>query len=313
MTTPTRPPMRRGADTVLALLLLGAVACERGGAATKTSPAAGPVTIDVVRVVEQPLSVALSLPAELTPYLSVAIYPKVTGFVKTIRVDRGARVRAGDVIATLDAPELLAQRSEAQSKLQEAEGQLAAARSKADADQSTSDKLKAASATPGVVAGNDVLIAEKAAEASQNQMAAGQQNVEAARQAMNAIRDTEGYLRVTAPFEGVVTERNVHPGALSEQRFPSQWRRTPARPFSVPLRELRRRWISTRERWPWSSMSRTRMAALRPVPFVRSVGRFGGPGPRSSCRVAAWLQRPTAHSSCAFATARRNGSISKGV
>jgi membrane fusion protein, multidrug efflux system len=214
MTTPTRLPMRRGADTVLALLLLGAVACGRGSAAAKTSAAAGPITIDVVRVVEQPLNVPLSLPAELTPFLSVAIYPKVTGFVKTIRVDRGAHVRAGDVIATLDAPELLAQRSEAQSKLQEAEGQLAAARSKADADQSTSDKLKAASATPGVVAGNDVLIAEKAAEASRNQVAANQQNVEAARQAMNAIRDTEGYLQVTAPFEGVVTERNVHPGAL---------------------------------------------------------------------------------------------------
>jgi Outer membrane efflux protein len=86
--------------------------------------------------------------------------------------------------------------------------------SKADADRSTHDRLKAASATPGVVAGNDLLIAEKAAEASQNQVAAGQQSVEAARQAMNATRDLEEYLQVTAPFEGVVTERGVHPGAL---------------------------------------------------------------------------------------------------
>ena len=49
--------------------------------------------IDVVRVVEQPLDVTLSLPGELTPYQTVAIYPRVTGFVKTIRVDRGSRVR----------------------------------------------------------------------------------------------------------------------------------------------------------------------------------------------------------------------------
>lgn len=215
MTTPTKPPMRRGPYIVPALLLLGASACGRGGATppAKASTTA-PVILDVVRVVEQPLNVPLSLPAELTPYLSVAIYPKVTGFVKTVRVDRGSRVRAGDLIARLEAPELLAQRSEAQSKLQEAEAQLAAARSKADADRSTYDKLKAAAATPGVVAGNDVLIAEKAAEASQNQVAAGQQRVEAARQAMNAIRDLERYLQVTAPFEGVVTERSVHPGAL---------------------------------------------------------------------------------------------------
>jgi membrane fusion protein, multidrug efflux system len=215
MTIPTTVRMRRGLSIVPGLLLVGAVACGRGGAMPATaSAAAGPVTIDVVRVVEQPLDVPLSLPAELAPYQSVAIYSKVTGFVKTMRVDRGSRVRAGDLIATLEAPELLAQRSEAQSKLQQAEAQLAAAQSKADADRSTYDRLKAASATPGVVAGNDLLIAEKAAEASQNQVAAGQQSVEAARQAMNATRDLEEYLQVTAPFEGVVTERGVHPGAL---------------------------------------------------------------------------------------------------
>jgi RND family efflux transporter MFP subunit len=183
--------------------------------ADKTAaPAPGPVTIDVVRVIEQPLNVELSLPGELTPYQSVAIYPRVTGFVKTVRVDRGSRVRTGDVMAVLEAPELVAQRSEAQSKLEAAEAQLDVVGSKADADRSTYEKLKAASATPGVVAGNDVLIAEKAADASQGQVAAGQQTVEAARQALNAIRDIEGYLRVSAPFDGVVTERNIHPGAL---------------------------------------------------------------------------------------------------
>ena len=144
----------------------------------------------------------------------MAIYPKVTGFVEDGSGRSGDTRKGRGLDCDTEAPELLAQRSEAQSKLLEAERQLAAARSKADADQSTADKLKAASATPGVVAGNDVLLAEKAAEASQNQVAAGQQNVEAARQAMNAIRDIEAYLQVTAPFDGVVTERNVHPGAL---------------------------------------------------------------------------------------------------
>jgi membrane fusion protein, multidrug efflux system len=217
VTTPTKLPTRHRPGLASLLLLSGAVACGRGSvpaAGKAATPAAGPVTIDVVRVVEQPLKVALSLPGELTAYQSVAIYPRVTGFVKTVQVDRGSRVRAGDPIATVDAPEFAAQRSEAQSKLRVAEAQLAGARSKAESDRSTYDKLKAASATPGVVAGNDVLIAEKAAEASQNEVAAGLQNVEAARQALNAIREMEGYLRVTAPFSGVVTERNIHPGAL---------------------------------------------------------------------------------------------------
>jgi RND family efflux transporter MFP subunit len=144
----------------------------------------------------------------------VAIYPKVTGFVKSIRVDRGSRVRSGELLAELEAPELVAQQAEAQSKLQAAEAQLAVVRSKADADASTYDKLKTASATPGVVAGNDLVVAQKAVEADQNQIAAAQQTVEAARQALQAITQVEGYLRVTASFDGVITERNVHPGAL---------------------------------------------------------------------------------------------------
>jgi RND family efflux transporter MFP subunit len=114
----------------------------------------------------------------------------------------------------LEAPELIAQRAEAQSKLQAAEAQLAAARAKADADTSTFDKLKAAAATPGVVAGNDLVLAQKAVEADQSQIAAAQQTAEAARQAVHSMTQMEAYLRVTAPFDGVVTERNVHPGTL---------------------------------------------------------------------------------------------------
>jgi membrane fusion protein (multidrug efflux system) len=206
----------RARAAVGALLLLVAPACRGHAAAPateKTAPAQPPI-VEVVTVVEQPLNVTLSLPGELTPYQTVALYSRVTGFVKSITVDRGTRVSAGQQLATLEAPELVAQRSEAQSKLQSAEAQLAALRAKADASASTYERLKAASATPGVVAGNDVVLAQKAVEADQNQISAAMENVEAARQALASVRDMEGYLRITAPFAGVVTERNVHPGAL---------------------------------------------------------------------------------------------------
>jgi RND family efflux transporter MFP subunit len=194
----------------------GGVACGRGGAgpADKAAPAAGPPTLDVVRVVQRPTDVVLAMPGQLDPYESVAVYPKVTGFVKSISVDRGSRVRSGELMAVLEAPELLAQRAEAQSKVQAAEAQLAVARSKADADASTYERLKTASATPGVVAGNDLVLTQKAVEADQSQIAAAQQNAEAARQGLQSITQMEDYLRVTAPFDGVVTERNVHPGTL---------------------------------------------------------------------------------------------------
>jgi membrane fusion protein, multidrug efflux system len=191
-------------------------ACGRGAAmpqADKPAPT-GPPTIEVVRVVEKPVNVTLELPGELDPYEMVAIFPKVTGFVKTIRVDRGSRVRSGELMAQLEAPELLAQRAEAESKVQAAEAQLAVTRSKSDADTSTFDKLKAAAATPGVVAGNDVVLAQKSVEADQSQIAAAQKNVDAARQALNSVTQMQDYLKVTAPFDGIVTERNVHPGAL---------------------------------------------------------------------------------------------------
>jgi RND family efflux transporter MFP subunit len=205
---------RRAAFVALSLLPLAG--CRGNAPAQTTAKAApeGPRIVEVVRVVEQPLNVTLSLPGELTPYQTVALYSRVAGFVKTIAVDRGSRVRAGQQLAALEAPELVAQKAEAQSKLQSAEAQLAAMRSKAEATASTYEKLKAASATPGVVAGNDVVLAQKAVEADQGQVAAARQNVEAARQALTSVSDMEGYLRITAPFSGIVTERNVHPGAL---------------------------------------------------------------------------------------------------
>jgi RND family efflux transporter MFP subunit len=206
------PP--RTAISVLALVAVTGCRANTPAPAAETAAPSAPQSVEVVKVVEQPLDVTLSLPGELTPYQTVALYSRVTGFVKSIAVDRGSVVRAGQQLAVLEAPELGAQKAEAQSKLQGAEAQLASIRAKADASSSTYEKLKAASATPGVVAGNDVVLAQKAVEADQSQIAAAMQNVEAARQALSSVSDMESYLRITAPFSGVVTERNVHPGAL---------------------------------------------------------------------------------------------------
>lgn len=181
--------------------------------ASSASPPA-PVVVDVVRAVEQPLDVPLSLTGELEAYESVALYPRVAGFVQTVAVDRGSQVSRGQVLVTLDAPELAAQRAEAQSRLLAAESQVAVARAKAHADEATLARLRRASATPGVVAGNDLAIAERTAEASASQLTATGQQAEAARQALQVVRQLEGYLHVIAPFAGVIAERFVHPGAL---------------------------------------------------------------------------------------------------
>lgn len=183
-------------------------------APASTQQPSGPLQVDVATVVEQPLDVQLTLPGELNAYQAVDIVARVSGFVKSVAVDRGSRVGTGHVLLTLEAPELVSQRAEAEARMQAAQAQVAASQARADSDRGTFERLTAASRTAGVVAGNDVAIAEKAADASRNQLASAQQAVEAAKQAVASVRELESYLRVTAPFAGVVTERNVHPGAL---------------------------------------------------------------------------------------------------
>lgn len=195
------------------LAILCSCAKDDASRANAAPPESAP-KVQVVKLVSQKLAMTIHLPGEIDPYEAVAIFPKVTGFVQSITVDRGSHVKAGELIARIEAPELIAQRSEAQSKVQVAQAQLAAAEAKVASEEGTYGHLKAAAATPGVVAGNDLLVAEKGLDAARAQLKAQQENVGAAKQQLQAIAQTEAYLQVKAPFDGVVTERNVHPGAL---------------------------------------------------------------------------------------------------
>jgi membrane fusion protein (multidrug efflux system) len=191
------------------------ISCGKDDATSaKAAPPEPAAKVQVTKVVAQKLALTVHLPGEIEPYEVVAVFPKVTGFVKSISVDRGSHVNEGQIIAHLEAPELVAQRSEAQSKLQAAQAQFAAAEAKVASDEGTYEHLKAAAATPGVVAGNDLFVSQKALDADRAQLTAQQDNVNAPQQSLQAITQTEAYLQVKAPFDGVVTERNVHPGAL---------------------------------------------------------------------------------------------------
>jgi membrane fusion protein (multidrug efflux system) len=150
----------------------------------------------------------------VTPYEVVDVYPKVTGFIESIRVDRGSRVHAGELIVHLSAPELVAQRTQAEASLHGAEAQVAAAQAKLASDRGTLLHLEGAAKTPGVVAGNDLLVAQQTAAADNAQVEAASNNVLAARDSLRSVTQLESYLELRAPFDGVVTQRNLHPGAL---------------------------------------------------------------------------------------------------
>ena len=143
------------ANAIALCLSLGClISCGKDDASSaKAAPPDASQKVQVTKVIAQKLSVTVHLPDEIEPYEVVAVFPKVTGFVKSISVDRGSHVKAGERIAQLEAPELIAQRSEAQSKLQAAQAQFAAAEAKVASDEGTYEHLKAAAATPGVEIG----------------------------------------------------------------------------------------------------------------------------------------------------------------
>ena len=142
----------------------------------------------------------VKLPAQLTAYEEVSIFPKVNAYVKKVLVDIGSNVSEGTVLMILEAPEL------EQAVLQAKEKYL---RSKADLilAKENCNRLIAASNTAGAISPMDISIAKAKVEADSALC-----NAEKANWQMQ--QTMLGYLNVTAPFAGVITERNVHPGAL---------------------------------------------------------------------------------------------------
>jgi len=169
---------------------------------------------ELVAVVARPVSRVVDLPGEIQPYLAVGLHAKVSGYVERILVDRGSAVKQGELLAELSAPEMTAQIAEAESRVQAAVSDQAQAEAQLAAAQINYDRLRKAAETPGAVAGNEVLQAEKQVEAAQALVHARQQAVRSAEAVVRAQKDRTEYLRINAPFEGMVTARFVHPGAL---------------------------------------------------------------------------------------------------
>ena len=205
------------ASTALMLASLGCnTSTSNRGQEQKAAPppSNAPTAVSTVPVVSRKLHTTITLPAQLIPYESVDIFPKVTGFVQTVTVDRGSHVRRGQLLVRLTAPELSSQRAQAEAAVGAAQSQLATAQAKLASDNGTYLHMVAAAKTPGVIAENDVMVANQSVSADKGMVDAAEQNVAAARDAVRSVSQTESYLNITAPFDGVVTTRNLHPGAL---------------------------------------------------------------------------------------------------
>jgi membrane fusion protein (multidrug efflux system) len=169
---------------------------------------------ELVPVISKQISRTIELPGEFQPFQSVSIHAKVRGYVDRVLVDRGTAVKRGQLLVVLTAPEMTAQLDEAESKVHAAESDKLEAEAQLAAAESTYDRLKKAAETPGAIAGNEIVQAQKQVEAAQAVVQSKRQARMGVEAAVRALKDLEGYLRITAPFDGMVTDRLVHPGAL---------------------------------------------------------------------------------------------------
>jgi len=165
------------------------------------TPSAFAQTSDLVPVISRPESRTVDLPAEILPYLSVSLHAKVRGYIDQVLVDRGSVVKEGELVASLTAPEMDAQIAEAGSKFQAAEADRTQAEAQLAAAQSTYERIQEAAKTPGAVAGNDVVQAQKQVEAAQARVRSRERASGAAQSAADALKAMSAYLKITAPFE----------------------------------------------------------------------------------------------------------------
>ena len=157
-------------------------------------------TYSLYCVKQQALPTILRLPAQLNPYEVVNIYPKVTGYIKEMYVDMGSKVKQGQVLMKMEAPEV------EQNSVGAHETYLKAQASYNESRDKYSRLLKAAE-TKGAVSPNDL----QAAQSKLQSDSAWTNSEKANWLSMQSLKD---YLTVRAPFDGTITQRNVHPGAL---------------------------------------------------------------------------------------------------
>ncbi|AEW00426.1 efflux transporter periplasmic adaptor subunit [Niastella koreensis] len=155
---------------------------------------------EIGRVTENPLASYVKLPGQLKPFEEVNLYAKVNGFVKEVLVDRGTKVRKGQVLVRLEAPEM-------ESQVQMANSKFVQAQENAVASKEKYRRLNEAAKEPGSVAPLDL-------DNAMSRMKADDAIVMAERSNVDVMKNYKNYLIITAPFDGVIIQRNISSGAL---------------------------------------------------------------------------------------------------
>ena len=240
--------MLRAFAKALSILIVGlgsflTSSCTRTTAAEAGAPGAADIpTVAVVKATSENLAHTIVLAGEFKPYQAVDVMAKMAGYVKEIRVDVGDRVKEGDLLATLEIPEMADDLRRSQAAVKHSEAEVARARDEINRAKSAHElahqyyfRLDAvAKKRPGLIAQQELddaqskdLVAEAQVAAANSALAAAQQQVDVDQSAAQRVQTLIGYQRVVAPFAGVVTKRYADKGSMIQAGTASQTQAEP--------------------------------------------------------------------------------------
>jgi RND family efflux transporter MFP subunit len=225
----------------LALLGAAAAGCARpNAAATRTSGDAP--TVAAAKIGRGDIAQVLTVASEFKPFQEIEVHAKVAGFLKSISVDVGDRVRAGQLLAVLEVPELEDEIKQDEAAVKRANEEINRAQADLERTQSAHEVAHLSASRlsgvmksrPNLVAQQDIdeasgrdRVAEAQVATAQAAVAAAREQLEVSKAATGKTRTLFDYSRITAPFAGVITHRYADTGAMIQAGTSSQTQAMP--------------------------------------------------------------------------------------
>jgi RND family efflux transporter MFP subunit len=218
-------------------MALATTSCSHNSAAEASETSTPTPTVAVVKVTRANLSSNLILTAEFEPFQEIDVMAKVSGYIRDINVDIGDRVREGQVLATLEIPEMQDDVTRAAAAIQEATAELATARDDLQRAESSHDMahlsysriLDVSKREVGLVPQQEVdeahsrdLVAEAQVSAAKSHVVECEQRISVSQAEQARVKTMYQYAVITAPFAGVVTKRYANKGSLIQAGTASQ-------------------------------------------------------------------------------------------
>ena len=225
----------RPALTTVALAALAGSACSRSRAAASES--ADVPTVAVAKAARGDIAQSLTIAAEFRPFQEIEVHSKVAGYLKSISVDVGDRVKAGQLLAVLEIPELQDEIKQDEAAVKRANEEIRRAQADVERAQSAHEvaHLNATRLTgvmktrPNLVAQQDIdeatgrdRVSEAQVSTAEAALAADKEQLEIAKAAQSKTQTLFDYARITAPFTGVITHRYADTGAMIQAGTSSQ-------------------------------------------------------------------------------------------